>query len=135
MKAWFTSLNGAVALSLIALISFLGRTFLDWRYVYQEFLAGVGPVALTTVVYLAFFGGWFWALLAAARRSRTGLVAALLFSLVLPVGLGVGTLASFCSSPCQTAWPLMEIANWSNLLFGLLAAVSAAVHLRQVRSG
>src|SRR3990170_3676261 len=119
MKAWFTSLNGAVALSLIALISFLGRTFLDWRYVYQEFLAGVGPVALTTVVYLAFFGGWFWALLAAARRSRTG--------------LGVGTLGSFCSSPCQPAWPLREIANWSTLLFGLLAAVSAAVHLRQVR--
>ena len=60
VKAWFISLSGTVALSLIALLPFLGRTFLDWRYVYGEFLVGDDPVALTTLVYLVFFGGWIW---------------------------------------------------------------------------
>jgi hypothetical protein len=32
MKKWFLSLNGAITLSGLAFLSFLGRAFLDWRY-------------------------------------------------------------------------------------------------------
>lgn len=31
MRNWFTSLNGAITLSVIALLTFLGRGFMDWR--------------------------------------------------------------------------------------------------------
>jgi len=34
MKNWFTSLNGAITLSVVGLLTFLGRGFLDWRYEY-----------------------------------------------------------------------------------------------------
>jgi pyruvate/2-oxoacid:ferredoxin oxidoreductase beta subunit len=79
---------------------------------------------------MAVFGGWLWGLLAATRGSRRGLIIALGFDLLLWLGIAVGTLLAYCPSPCDTAWPLMEIANWANLLFGLLAAVAAGLHLR-----
>jgi hypothetical protein len=44
-------------------------------------------------------------------------------------GITVGTLVAYCTSPCLTAWPLIEIANWTTLVTGLIAAV--AVGLRQ----
>lgn len=131
MKAWFTSLNGAIALSMIALLTFLGRTFLDFQYVMPDFFPSSGQTALGVVVYMALFGGWLWGLLAAVRGSRGGLIALLVFNLLLPFGAGVATLVSWCPSPCPTAWPLMEIANWTNLLLGLLAAVSVGLRLRQ----
>ena len=34
MRNWFMSLNGAITLSVIALLTFLGRGFMDWRYEY-----------------------------------------------------------------------------------------------------
>lgn len=37
MKNWITSLHGAVTLSLISLLVFLGRAFIDFYYVYGEF--------------------------------------------------------------------------------------------------
>jgi hypothetical protein len=41
--------------------------------------------------------------------------------------MGVGTLVSYCPSPCSTAWPLGEIANWTSLVVGLLAGISLAL--------
>jgi len=82
---------------------------------------------------MVFFGGWLWGLLAAVRGSRRGLVATLAFALILPVLTGIGTLVAFCPSPCATASGLMEIANWLNLISGLLATVAIGLHLRQIR--
>ena len=114
-----------MALSVIALLAFLARTFLDFRYIIGvEFAPDVGGLASTILVCLVLVGGWLWWLVAAAGGSRAGLVATLAFNLVLNAGLGLGTLVSFCPSPCQTGWPLMEIANWSNLVLGVLAAVA-----------
>ena len=133
MKTWFTSLNGAITLSVIALLSLLARTFVDFQFVFNEFGSSPGQAALTVLMMTALVGGWLWGLLAAARGGRGGLIAALIFSLLLPVGEGIGTLVAFCPSPCQTAWPLMEIANWSNVILGLAAALAVGLHLRQVR--
>jgi len=131
MTTWLTSPNGPIVLSLIALLSFLGRTFVDFQFVYIDFFPDPGLAALTTLINTALFGGWFWALLTAARGNRGGLIAALVFDLLFLFGISVGTLLFYCPSPCDTAWPLAEIANWISLFSGLLAAVALGLRLRQ----
>lgn len=134
MKTWFTSLNGAITLSVIALLTFIGRTFLDYRYVYDQFFPRPGQAAVSILINMALFGGWIWALLAASRGSQGGLIATLIFNLLLLFGVAVGTLVAYCPSPCPTAWPLMEIANWANLITGLIAAVAVGLRLRAYRA-
>jgi hypothetical protein len=131
MKNWVTSLNGAITLSAIAFILSIARTFLDFQFVFSETAPDVGTVALAIGFYTVVFGGWLWALLASVKGSRAGLIAALLFALLLPFGGGIATFTAFCPSPCATVGGLMEIANWANLITGLLAAAAAALHLRQ----
>jgi len=131
MKNWFTSLNGAITLSAIAFVLMLGRTFLDFQFVMPKFFAAGSQVAVGLLIYMSFFAGWLWSLLAAVRGSRRGLIAALVFPLLLGVGLGIGTLVAFCPSPCATAGGLMEVANWTNLITGLLAVIAIGLWLRQ----
>jgi len=46
MKTWFTSLNGVITLSAIALVLFLGRTFLDYQFVMPQYASASGSVAM-----------------------------------------------------------------------------------------
>src|SRR5512134_3286623 len=124
MKNWFTSLNGAIMLSVIALLTELWRAFVDFQYEYSTFLNSMGTLLLTTLLYTALFGGWAWALLRAMRGSRSALVSALILNLLILLAIPIGALVAYCPSPCLELWPLMELANWINLLFGLLAAVA-----------
>ncbi len=81
MQAWFLSLNGAVTLSVLALLTLLGRAFaLDAMFVLPDEM-GVrqdqpATVALFMLWVMALFGGWIWALLAAVRGRRGGVIAA-----------------------------------------------------------
>lgn len=134
MKAWFTSLNGAVTLSVIALLTELWRAFVDFQNEYSKFLNGTGAVLLGTLLYTALFGAWAWALLRARRGSLTALTAALVVNLLFLLVLPIGSLVAFCPSPCSELWPLMELANWINLLLGLLATATLALQLRQYRT-
>ena len=131
MKAWFTSLNVAITLSVIAFILSISRTFLDFQFVFPETSPSLGMVAIAIGFYTIVFGGWLWALLVGVQGRRAGLIAALLFALLLPFGGGIATLVAFCPTPCATAGGLMEIANWANLITGLLAAVVVGLRLRQ----
>lgn len=135
MKNWFMSLNGAVALSVIAFLTFLGRAFMDWRYEYPlQDPAGSWdtPGAL---IYMVLAGGWIWGLLVAARGSRRGLVANLIFILLLDVALALATYFIFCPpwTGCE-GWPNAWFWNWSNLISGLLAALAIAYQLRQIKA-
>lgn len=134
MKSWFTSLNGAVTLSVIAFLTELWRAFLDFQYEYSNFLNSAGAVLLSTLLYTAFFGSWAWALLRAMRGSRSALIATLIFNLLILLAIPIGALVAYCPSPCLELWPLMELANWINLLFGLLATVALALQLRQYKA-
>ena len=131
MKSWFTSLNGAITLSVIALLTELWRAFVDFQYEYSNFLNSMGALLLATLLYTALFGGWAWALLRAMRGSRSALIAALIINLLVLLAIPVGTLVAYCPSPCPELWPLMELANWINVLFGLLATVALSLQLRQ----
>ena len=120
-------------LSALAFLAFMERALLDWRFVYGEFVkeTDLATTVLAIAFYLPVSAAWLWGLMAAARGSRNGLWTLLALSLLLLVGLGVATPVSFCPSPCQTAWPLMEVSNWAGLVVGLLAALSAWLRLRQ----
>ncbi|MEN8377027.1 MAG: hypothetical protein ABFS34_16505 [Gemmatimonadota bacterium] len=111
----------ALILSLLALLSFLTRTFIDYRFVYLELGLDRDALASTTLINLVLFGAWIWAIVAASHGGRGGLYALLGFSLLL-VAFGVATLVSLCPSPCRTFWPVGEIAIWSNLVIGVPAA-------------
>ena len=133
MKSWLISLNGAVTLSGIALLTELWRAFLDFQHEYSNFLTSTGAVLLGTLLYTALFGGCAWALLRAMRGSRSALIAALIINLLFLLVLPVGALIAYCPSPCPELWPLFELADWINLLFGLLATVARAFQLRPSR--
>lgn len=56
MKSWITSSNGSVALSVFALLTFLGRGFMDWRYEYlQQGPSGAFDIP-GALVYMALTG-------------------------------------------------------------------------------
>ena len=126
------STRATLALAGLAYLVFLERAFLDWRFIFGEFITedDLGTTAVALAFYVATSGIWLWALLAAARGSRPALLALVGLAVVMLVGGGLATLVSFCPSPCQTAWPLMEASNWIGLIVGILAAGMLVVQLR-----
>jgi ABC-type transport system involved in multi-copper enzyme maturation permease subunit len=117
----------------IALLTELWRAFVDFQHEYSNILNSMGALLLATLLYTALFGGWAWALVSALRVSRSALIAALIINLLFLLAIPIGTLVAYCPSPCRELWPLMELANWINLLFGLLASVALALQLRQYK--
>lgn len=124
----FSIWSVALMLSGASYLSFLARTFIDYRFVYEEINLTITSLGLVTLFNLAFFGGYAWALASASHRSRRAMYVLLVYDALL-VLFGVSTLISFCPSPCETAWPLGEIIIWSNLVVGIPATVVVAVNL------
>src|SRR5690349_8087798 len=90
MKTSSLSLNAANLLSSIAFLTGIARLILDVRFV-PEVLNAMpesqpGQVALVMALFVALFGGWLWALLAATRDNRRGLIALLIFDLLMAFG-------------------------------------------------
>ncbi|HSF83073.1 MAG TPA: hypothetical protein VLA49_17685 [Anaerolineales bacterium] len=132
MKNWFTSLNGAITLSVVALLTFLGRGFLDWRYEYPLQDPTGSWDTLGALVYMALAGGWIWSLLAAARSRRRGLIVGLILALLLDVALALATYFILCPpwTGCE-GWPNAWPWNWANLITGLLSSAAIVMYLRQ----
>jgi hypothetical protein len=132
MRNWFMSRTGAITLSVIALLTFLGRGFLDWRYEYPLQDPAGSFDTLLALIYVALAGVWVWSLLAMQRDSRRGLITGLALSLLLDVGLALATYFIFCppATGC-VGWPNAWPWNWANLISGLLAAIAIWVQLRR----
>jgi len=132
MKNRLISLNGTITLCVVALLTFLGRAFMDWRYEYpNQDPTGIWdtPMAL---IYIALIGGWLWGLLAAGHGSRGGLIVCLIAVLLLDAGFALATYFFFCPpwTDC-TGWPKAWSWNWANLISGGIAAVAVAYQLRR----
>jgi len=134
MKNQFTSLNGTIALSVIALLTFLGRVFLDWRYQYPESDPAGTFDTSTALIYMLLIGVWLWGLLAASRGSRGGLITSLVVVLLLDVVFALVTYFIFCPpwTGC-VGWPNAWPWNWSNLISGVIAAAAIAYQLGRKR--
>lgn len=129
----FISLNAAVALSTVAFLTGIARLILEVRFV-PEIMNAMpenlpGQVALVMLIPVAFFGGWLWALLAAVRNRRRGLITSLIFSLLLAFGWGLPTAVAFCPTPCATVAPLTDIITWANVITGLISALATGAYL------
>ena len=136
MKHWFLSLHGALALSVIALLTFLGRLFLDWRYESQLMgRAGSLQEAINVLLFLSFAGGWIWAMFAAIRGSRGGLTACLILALLLGVVFALVTYFFLCPPwmGCR-GFPNLWPWNWAELISGLLATIALVFQLREKKA-
>jgi hypothetical protein len=133
MKSIFNSRQLSLWLSGVALLSFLGRTFIDYGYVFPEFGIDMPELLPITLGMLAFYGGWLWALISSTRGSRAGFMAVLIFNVLLLL-FGVSTFTLLCPSPCETAWPLGEYLMWSNIVIGV-AAILATLRAIQTTVG
>lgn len=135
MRNWLLSLNAAITLSTIALLTLLARlTFLDALYVpeIRVMLPEDQSVAIgvTMVVYMVFVGGWIRALLTSAQGNRAGLIVSLIYSLFTAFGGGLITLVALCPNGCA-AYPIGNGIVWANLISGL--AASAVLVYRLMR--
>ena len=135
MKNWLTSLNGAVTFSAIAWLTELWRAWLDMLFEYSG--GGVhaeidgGSTLVVTLIYTAVFAGWAYSLHSATRGSRSALIATLILNTLVWLAIPVGWSTVYCTGDCSaSAGILFNLANWLNLIFGLLAAVVLVLQLR-----
>ena len=126
MKTWFTSLNGAITLSALALLSFIGFAFIVARYYLEKWIPGDDAAMVETIVLLLIIGGWLRALFVAAGGRRGGLTALFAFSvLVTLIALYDMQFVLYA----QISWPeqLMVVVM---LIVGVIVTAAMGVHLR-----
>ena len=119
---------GAITLSSIAMLSFIGYIFLEAYFFLGQWISGITAAAAMTLVVIAIVGGWMWGLLAAVGGSRGGLIAALVFGL-LRVLITLYDLILY--SPIPYGWPLLQIAVWTTFVLCLIAVIAIMLQLRQ----
>lgn len=129
MKTWFTSLNGALALSAIALLTEAWRSFLDAMFVLPVDIGDEGLLNLAALAFTLLFAGWTWSLIAAGRGSRGGLTAAFILNALVLLAIPVSWLFFYCPAVCRAEAGVFNLANSLNLIFGLLAAISLGSQL------
>jgi hypothetical protein len=131
MKNWFTSLNGAITLSVITLVTHLWRGFLDAMLVFPVDFGERSLLEIVAIVYTALFAFWAWSLISARGGSRRGLIAAFAFNLLIWVAVPVSWLFFYCQADCRAGAGIFNLANTLNLVFGLLAAISLGLQFRR----
>ena len=126
---WFRSSNGVVLLSFIALLSLLLRSYMDTAYILPGDYSGFGInfSILWFIGYTAILGGWIWALIAAGKDSRGGLITLLVYSIVVSLVFGILSLLIFVSYPVEIVF------YGANFLFGSIAFASILFRLRATR--
>jgi hypothetical protein len=124
MKDWFASLQGAIALSVVTLITIVWRSFLDAMFVLPFDFQGEVFLQVAAIIFTVLIAGWAWALFSAWRGSRAGLVAAFAINLLVLVAIPISWLLFYCPADCRAEAGVFNLANSLNLVFGVLAAVS-----------
>ena len=139
MKAWFTSLDGALTLTALAWLSELWRAWLDMLF---EYPGGVvhaekdgGSTLAVTLIYTAIFAGWAYAMHLTTRGRRGALIATCALNALVWLVIPVGWIVAYCTGPCAAnAGVLFNLGNWLNLIFGLLAGVALVLQLGQKKT-
>ena len=123
MKTWFTSLNGAITLSALALLSFIGYVFLMSRYFLEKWIPGDSAAAVETIIVLLIIGVWIRALFVATSGRRGGLIALFAFS-------AVTTLIALYDLPHPGPWlSLMMVV--ATCIFSVMAIAALTFQFRQ----
>ena len=140
MKKWFTSLGGALALTALAWLSELWRAWLDMLFEYPSpsivnAQKDSGITLAITLIYAAIFAGWAYSMHAATRGSRGALIATFILNALIWLAIPVAWIIAYCTGPCvANAGVFFNLANWLNLILGLLAAVALGLRLSKRKS-
>ncbi len=126
MKTGFTSINGAITISALALLSFIGYVFLMSRYFLAKWIPGDDAAMVETIGVLLIVGGWLRALFVAASGRRGGLVALFAFS-------AVTTLIALYDLPHPGPWPSMMMVV-ATFVFSVIAIAALAFQIRQKKA-
>lgn len=131
MKNWLLSLNGAITLSVLTLLSQVWRGFLDAMFVLPTDFGDEGTMQLAAIIFTLFFAGWTWAIWAAQKGSRRGLIAAFIINALVLVAVPISWWFFYCPAECRAEAGIFNLANTLNFILGLLAGISLAAHLWQ----
>lgn len=131
MKNWFFSLNGAVSLSWITLLTHMWRGFLDAMFVLPLDFGNENLMHMAAVIFTLLFAGWAWALIKAGRGSQVGLVSAFVINALVLIAIPISWLIFYCPTACRAEAGIFNLANSLNLILGLMAGISLANQLRQ----
>lgn len=130
MKNWFTALNGAVTLSALSLVSFIGYTLAIMRFYLEYWIPGEFAAMIEIVAVILIVGGWLRSLFVAAGGRRGGLIALVAFS-------GFAALASLYDMQFvlfkPMAWP-EQVMIVVSLGMAALALAALASQLRQKKA-
>jgi hypothetical protein len=129
MKTWFTSLNGAITISALALLSFVGYGLMEMRYFLGKWIPGDGVAMVEMIIMLLIVGGWLRALFVAANGRRGGLVAMLAFS-VFNILIGLYDLHYVLNTPMP--WP-EQLTVIGIAIVGVIATAVVGVFMRKAQ--
>ena len=129
MKNWFTSLQGALAFSILALISEVWRSFLDAMFVLPVDFSDEGLMILASLIFTLLFSLWVWLLILTGRGSRAGMIAAFMLNALVLLAIPVSWLLFYCPSGCRADAGIFNLANKLNLIFGVLATISLGLNI------
>jgi hypothetical protein len=124
------SLKGAIALSVVTLITHVWRGFLDAMFVLPTDYGDESLLQLAAVIFTAVFAAWSWSLLSASQGSRRGLIAAFVINAFILVAVPISWLLFYCPAGCRAGAGLFNLANTLNLVFGLLAGAALVAQFR-----
>jgi hypothetical protein len=127
VKTWFTSLNGALTMSALALLSFIGYALMEMRYFLEKWIPGDGAAMVETIIVLLIVGGWLRALFVAAGGRRSGLIALVAFSVFTAL------IAPYDVRYFPLPWPEQTMVIGTFVL-SVMALAALALQLRQKRA-
>lgn len=127
MKTWFTSLNGAVTLSALSLLSFIGYVMMEYRYFLEKWIPGTVAAAVETIAVLLIAGFWLRALFVATAGRRGGFITLLALSLFTLL-IFIYDLQFMLNTPMLWTEQLMLIVM---LIAGVVATVALWPQLRR----
>jgi hypothetical protein len=130
MRNWFTSLNGAVTISALSLLSFIGYTLAIMRYYLEHWIPGDFAAMTEIIAVMLIVGGWLRGLFVAVSGRRGGLIALVVFS-------GFAILATLYDMQFvlfkPMAWP-EQVMIVVALGMAVLALAALASQLRQKKT-
>jgi hypothetical protein len=126
MKTWFTSLHGAITLSTLALLSFIGYVLMEMRYFLGKWIPGETAAAVELFIVLLIVGGWIRALIGATSGTRNGLTALVAFCVFTAL------IAPYDVRFFPLPWPeqIMVIATF---VISVITITSLVLRLRQTK--
>ena len=129
MKNWFTSLNGAVVLTALALLSEAWRGFLDAIFVIPVDMPGPTTGNIAAIVFAVLFGGWTLALVHTWRGSRRALIVTFVLNLLVLIVIPISWLLFYCPAACRAEAGIFNLANTMNFVFGSLAVIALGIQI------